>query len=361
MTFINTIILKRLFIRREKLFIFLIVFFLGGLFFTFLGQMYYNAKINMFSGKAENAFRNALQQKLQEESFEGYIFNSERKQSVGLQDTIYIIDAEGRHAYPLDKEKNSKNITSDTHLRVLHSTYLSNHPIALDSLYVKWHNFLMEENLYGTYMLQFLISDIEGNIKTSVFPKISLNEKFVQCFNCTVGYRCEVDIYGFYRPVFREIIGLEGVVYSLCYWLSIIGIYGIVLYLMRKSKEIADLKKREDKLMEQHIKNVESTDLHNYRLYENVIFYFEQRKLIIDDEEISMNPQTAILLQNFLDAPNHTLKDKEIENLFWTDKSYNADRLYNAIGRLRKVLEKIPNIEIQRIEFPGYQLQFKTK
>ncbi|GCB37657.1 hypothetical protein [Bacteroides faecalis] len=72
---------------------------------------------------------------------------------------------------------------------------------------------------------------------------------------------------------------------------------------MRKSKEIADLKKREDKLMEQHIKNVESTDLHNYGLYENVIFYFEQRKLIIDDEEISMNPQTAILLQNFLDAP----------------------------------------------------------
>ncbi len=77
-------------------------------------------------------------------------------------------------------------------------------------------------------MLQFLISDIEGNIKTSVFPKISLNEKFVQCFNCTVGYRCEVDIYGFYRPVFRKIIGLEGIVYSLCYWLGIIGIYGIV-------------------------------------------------------------------------------------------------------------------------------------
>ena len=65
MKLITIVSLSNLLVKREKLSILLIVLFVGGIFFFFLGQMYYDTRKDMFNHKAEDAFRNALQDKLQ--------------------------------------------------------------------------------------------------------------------------------------------------------------------------------------------------------------------------------------------------------------------------------------------------------
>ena len=70
-----------------------------------------------------------------------------------------------------------------------------------------------------------------------------------------------------------------------------------------------------------------------------------------------MYPQCAILLQHFLDTPDHILKDEEIVSLFWTEKTDNTNNIYILIGRLRKLLAKVAPIVIDRYEMSGYQLK----
>lgn len=359
MKLITIVSLSNLLVKREKLSILLIVLFVGGIFFFFLGQMYYDTRKDMFNHKAEGTFRNALQDKLQNESFEGYLFASKRtSQPNELPDTIYVYNDEGMHAYPLDKEKNSKNVTSDPNARIIHSEFLSAHPIDVDSLYKGWQKYLKKENIAGTFVLKLLVSDEKDSIATSVFPNVSLGENLAQCFRLTIGYRCEVDILGFCSPSFGQLVGIKGIAYSLLYWLSIIGIYGIIIYLKRKEKSISILdQKGEDNWMEQKIKYVRSETAQIYQLSESVIFDADRRKLIVDDKEISVYPQCAILLQHFLDTPDHILKDEEIVSLFWTEKTDNTNNIYILIGRLRKLLAKVAPIVIDRYEMSGYQLK----
>ena len=78
--------------------------------------------------------------------------------------------------------------------------------------------------------------------------------------------------------------------------------------------------------------------------------------------------EKEIIQLKLLNVPKHPkmiakifsiLKDEEIQEIFWSNKSNNESRLHNAISRLRRVFENVPSIEIQRYENIGYQLQIR--
>ena len=73
----------------------------------------------------------------------------------------------------LDKEKSSKNVTSDPRLSFLHTAYLSKHPLVVDSLYEKWQLHLKQQSLSGTFALQLLVS---------IFTKIYISLLFCMDF-----------------------------------------------------------------------------------------------------------------------------------------------------------------------------------
>ena len=78
--------------------------------------------------------------------------------------------------------------------------------------------------------------------------------------------------------------------------------------------------------------------------------------------------EKEIIQLKLLNVPKHPkmiakifsiLKDEEIQEIFWSNKSNNESRLHNAISRLRGVFENIPSIEVQRYEKVGYQLYIR--
>jgi len=371
------------YIGKQKMYPLLIVFFLGIAFFFILGQLYYSVRKKAYCEKLERTFKEVLLRQLQEDSFEGYLSTSERKRQLEeYPDTVYLTDESGEHGYYLDREKSRRNIAHDPRLRILHSAYLVEHPLVVDSLYGKWQQHLEQQKMFTAFALQFFLSDKDGNTTSCVFPNDLLLEDYIACFDITIGYRCEVELKGFCSFSFFDLVGTRGIIYAFIYWLLIITSIIVLFFLSKKHKNI-----------------LIPTSAHVYQLDQNIIFDADLKKLIVGKEEILMKPQISVLLRHFLEAPEFILKDEEInvdmisqvtvddfvqieitldqefqlklnqaimklkdeeiQEIFWSNKSNNESRLHNAISRLRGVFENIPSIEVQRYEKVGYQLYIR--
>ena len=284
------------YIGKQKMYPLLIVFFLGIAFFFILGQLYYSVRKKAYCEKLERTFKEVLLRQLQEDSFEGYLSTSERKRQLEeYPDTVYLTDESGEHGYYLDREKSRRNIAHDPRLRILHSAYLVEHPLVVDSLYGKWQQHLEQQKMFTAFALQFFLSDKDGNTTSCVFPNDLLLEDYIACFDITIGYRCEVELKGFCSFSFFDLVGTRGIIYAFIYWLLIITSIIVLFFLSKKHKNI-----------------LIPTSAHVYQLDQNIIFDADLKKLIVGKEEILMKPQISVLLKHFLEAPEFILKDEEI-------------------------------------------------
>lgn len=372
-------------IRKHRVHFSLILLF-AVIIYCFLGHLYYNAREKEFKEKIEDVFIADLLSKLQKEPMKCYIYSSEREFSEDeYPDTISVIDVDGVHKYPHNREKSRKNITKDPKLRSFHSVYLCQHPLEADSLYWTWAKSLEKKQLNGTYAIELLKSDKNGNITCELTPKHTSLINYKPCFDVTLGYRSEVEVKGYYNLPWFKLIGIRGFIYTFIYWILIISIYIVALHRRKKvaatpymfrylpqatilhnmGKEIIgpssnlclqemmlQLSKRKDDMtpLAQNPTGV-------YDLGKNAKFNSVLRKIIIDKKEISLSPQASILLKHFLDAPNYILSNEEIKDIFWVDKSYKKEaRLHNAVNRLRSYLENVPEIKIQKTRTKSYEL-----
>lgn len=93
-----------------------------------------------------------------------------------------------------------------------------------------------------------------------------------------------------------------------------------------------------------------------YQLEKDVSFDTNQRIIRRKEEVEKLTPQQTILLEAFLKAEQYKLTQREIDALLWPDGSGTAERLYTAICRLRKSLEKMSSYKID-CQIDIYQLK----
>lgn len=94
---------------------------------------------------------------------------------------------------------------------------------------------MKQQSLSGTFALQLLVSDKDENITESVYPDSFLHENCIPEFDITAGYRCEVEVKGFFYFSFFTLVGVRGFVYGFIYWLCAV-IINIVIFLERDGK-----------------------------------------------------------------------------------------------------------------------------
>ena len=73
-----------------------------------------------------------------------------------------------------------------------------------------------------------------------------------------------------------------------------------------------------------------------------------------------LSKQCGLLLQQFLNAPDHTLTRDEIRQCLWGHNFVSEDSINHAICRLRKTLSAIPDnheVYIETLPATGYRLQ----
>ena len=93
-----------------------------------------------------------------------------------------------------------------------------------------------------------------------------------------------------------------------------------------------------------------------YQLEENVFFDATLRILKRKEDIEKLTPQQSVLLEAFLKAEQYKLTQKEIDVLLWPDGSGTVERLYTAICRLRKSLERVSSFRVD-CQIDLYQLK----
>ena len=84
-----------------------------------------------------------------------------------------------------------------------------------------------------------------------------------------------------------------------------------------------------------------------YQLEEHTFFYVERMELIKQEQVVKLTPQTAILLEMFLQAEGCTLSTLLISGTLWPDGSGTQERIHTLIRRLRKILGELTSLQIK--------------
>ncbi|WP_221659770.1 helix-turn-helix domain-containing protein [Bacteroides salyersiae] len=90
-----------------------------------------------------------------------------------------------------------------------------------------------------------------------------------------------------------------------------------------------------------------------YRIKENIYLDASRNILISEDKEIHLKgKQAALFLKALLSSPDYALLDEKALEIVWPDHSGNMKRLHTLAGRLRKYLQEVGDIRLEKA--PGY-------
>ena len=84
-----------------------------------------------------------------------------------------------------------------------------------------------------------------------------------------------------------------------------------------------------------------------YQLGEHTFFDAERMELIKEEQVVKLTPQTAVLLEKFLQAEGHTLSTSLISETLWPNGNGSQERIHTLIRRLRKSLGELTALQIK--------------
>ena len=91
------------------------------------------------------------------------------------------------------------------------------------------------------------------------------------------------------------------------------------------------------------------------------IFYVDQRHLEIDGERIELTDKETKLLHIFATTPNEIIDRQKLQKEVWENEGVIVTRSLDVfISKLRKKLEKDPNIKLVNVHGKGYKLELLT-
>ena len=91
------------------------------------------------------------------------------------------------------------------------------------------------------------------------------------------------------------------------------------------------------------------------------IFYVDQRHLEIDEERIELTDKETKLLHIFATTPNEIIDRQKLQKEVWENEGVIVTRSLDVfISKLRKKLEKDPNIRLVNVHGKGYKLELLT-
>ena len=91
------------------------------------------------------------------------------------------------------------------------------------------------------------------------------------------------------------------------------------------------------------------------------IFHADQRHLEIDGERIELTDKETKLLHIFALAPNEIIDRQKLQKEVWENEGVIVTRSLDVfISKLRKKLEKDPNIKLVNVHGKGYKLELLT-
>lgn len=330
-----------------------------GIALGYYGIYLYGRAVIDFNQQAKLAFEKALESELANRDVKNDSLNIISWTNISkieeAPEVVWVNKGSGRVAYKISAERHQQNVTKNPETRLIHSVALDQNPIVPDTLNAIWQQMLKESHLSGRTALRIATTDIERNTTSLSTSDYTRYASFAPLFVCTVGYRCEVEVMGTVDgscwSVFIRYAGVP--------LLSILAVCVLVVlfadYLMRKLHRPSVVR---EVIKIQLVKELPESGERIYQMREGLVLYADRQLLVADGKEIVFTLQICHLFELFLNADDYTLSDAAIKAQLWPDGSSTADRLAQAVSRLRTPLRAQSSIEVGRVSPCSYKLVF---
>lgn len=289
---------------------------------------FYQSKIERWHEQAKNAFDEVLQQELQRQDAIFKHYGVDLKVDESIRDEI-------RHAY----------ISSSLNMDSLNVNLLDK----------EWHELLYKADIPIKTCIRASI--LNENNRFVTYSKSSFTPSIKDSlFSLYIGNNGTIEVTGFVFYHWWNVLDgrLPILIITLLFGLGISIFIGFatsqfIMYWRNKKNEPKARINTDTQIVSD-----EKSVL--YQFDYNVFFDANQRILRREDDIEKLTPQQALLLEAFLKAKEHKLTQKEIDMLLWSDGSGTVERLYTAICRLRKSLERISSLRVD-CQIDIYQLK----
>lgn len=236
-----------------------------------------------------------------------------------------------------------------------YSPILMNMSLNADSLNLAWRESLYDKNISAKTFLR--ISNLTGINNEDQFCSDSAIKPLSRdsLFSFYLGSHHEIEITGFisyhWWNLFDGRLPVMIILLLAGYFLP--GFLFVKLLQMSKRRSF---KRNIPELKNGMVSPLVEAESSIYKLEDNV--YFDSCQRIIKGKDIveKLTPQQAVLLETLLKAEQYKLTQKEIDMLLWPDGSGTPERLYTAICRLRKLLERVTSYRLD-CQIDIYQLK----
>lgn len=310
-----------------------------------VGHYLYRQRVAQYDVCAREAFTKALEGELQKRDMKIYISGNYSKSLVKCPKEVTVTSAKyGKREYQMSPYKHEHNIEPSSSARFFHSMILDKHPLCADTLHCVWDSLLHEKQVMAKTLVRVGVTDLsekESKTYSGNTAQFAPSDSLISYY---IGYRCEVEATGFVSYTLLYI-------YTCYDWLILLAIVlgSILLFLLIRYRSRFLVKKHSALVEEGSSAGLENPvpvitvlkeKAHIYQLESELLFDADSGCLKRGTSQEWLTPQTTILLQAFLEAPDYKLSTQEIQLLLWPDGSGTNDRMYTAIKRLRSSLSK---------------------
>ncbi|MFR1082729.1 MAG: winged helix-turn-helix domain-containing protein [Bacteroides cellulosilyticus] len=251
----------------------------------------------------------------------------------------------GKRKYEIPCFKFENSLVKGGIQRGLLTALLDESPLDADSLHGAWKQVgLKESDIFLKTHTRITVWDFQEQPSSAFSKNVQKFSQTDSLLSYYMGFRCEVEATG----------------YASCEWwwllsdwrlLAIGGVCaGIELLFFIFGKMYCYRKNRQPEEVEQEglpviVVTVEQSPV--YQVGEHTFFDAERMELIKEEQVVKLTPQTAVLLEKFLQAEGHTLSTSLISETLWPNGSGSQERIHTLIRRLRKSLGELTALQIK--------------
>lgn len=350
--------------KRENLELLLIYVAIGIIVAGVTAWFIYQNRIEIWKAQACDTFREALIVELKKRSKGDIYYAVSGKISLLAEPfdnkkepiKVPMESKYGRKLFTIPYEKHVNNIERNSDIRLLHSSILNISPLKVDSLNATWRSLLDKSGVYGKTMVRICVADWWEH-ETYAYSNDSLyvtnSDSLLSYY---VGYRCENYVTGYMYYHWQQIFTVKDKILLLalifcCFLLFFMQETIIRIYRYLFIKEVPVIVEKEVPVI-----HVGKSEVHIYRLGDDVCFDTDSGKLSKGDACVKLTPILAKLLQGFLEAEDYRLSINEIMELLWPNSPATSDRVHTTIKRLRQNLFPISGWRIENGN-SSYQLK----
>lgn len=326
--------------------------FLGVLWLFVAGRMLCHFRQEEYEEKAGGALKEALLQELElrkneADTYSGQLADCRTSEQPDSRD-IRVTDYEGKRTYKVSTESYRCNISNDGYTCSIHSFLMRHHPLEADTLYGRWQN-LLSSTIGGCVQAGLRLTLRKGkDVRITCIPA---DKHFVQhadsVWSHTVGYVNELEVTVLAGTAwYRYLCGVDWVVLLLGSLLCP-GLYLCGIRLFRWCRCRCT---RREVVEKEVFVAVGEHRTEVYKLDENVRFDVGRKLIynVVAETTARLKPLEAHALKCLLESDGYALDCEELIRLLWPDeKEVDIRRLHSTIGRLRKIMSSMSNVEIQ--------------